>query len=66
MATSFTKPLILPEKQARLVKAIWDAMEDEEICDGFGAGEYRRCEPIIFDFLETVYAECACVPLAKE
>jgi hypothetical protein len=53
-----------PVKQARLVKAIWDAMEAEGICDGFGGSEYQRCAPTVSEFVQSIHKQCN--PLAGE
>lgn len=42
----------------RTVKAIWEVMEREGICDEFGGGEYLRCKPIVFEFVKAIIQQC--------
>jgi hypothetical protein len=46
------------ESQLRIAKAIWQTMEREGLCDGFGGAEYQRCKHIVFDFVIAIDQQC--------
>lgn len=45
-------------KRKRIVKAIWEAMEREGLCDNYGGSKYRRCELIVIEFVNRISEAC--------
>jgi len=48
--------------QARLVKAVWEAMADVGACDSYGGSEDRRCKPTVVEFVQKIFDECNGMP----
>lgn len=50
------------EREDRIAKALWEIMENEGTCDSYGGSEYRRCRPIVVDFIKKLIEACNTVP----
>lgn len=50
------------ERLAKLVKKVWNVLEESGICDSYGGAEYERCENLVADFIATIYFSCNVPP----
>ena len=42
------------QPEEKTVKALWEVMAEEGLCDGYGARQYQRCRPLVVDFIKKI------------